>query len=245
MDILNPDLSYNDFLAESQEDISSSKILLNSRKYSHAIYHFQQSVEKSCKYLGLTINAINIDKLREISHNPQKIFDIIFSSKIITNVYQDNNYNLFKNEIQKLELDDKSYYSFTKIQEIINNPHEERLGKLSSEIIVEYYSNNPFSVMENSVELLIENAKTMKGYPKCEEICKELIIRNDDMGICVFSQMLMSFLITGTEAITRYPDIKKKTTPSLEFTEDKPFVRNLDFFIEIQERCIQTLKDFF
>lgn len=245
MDILNPDLSYNNFLRESKEDISSTKALLNNKNYSHAIYHFQQSVEKSCKYLGLTINAFTIEKLKRISHNPQEIFDLIFSSKMFIDIYKDDDYKLFKNEILELDTDERAYYSFKKIQEIINNPHEERIGKLHSEIVVEYYRNNPFSIYDNSISLLIENAKVMKGYPKCEEICEQLIVRNDEMEICVFSQMLMSFLVVGTEATTRYPNIEKGTTPSLEYTEDKPFVKNLVFFIEVQEKCIQTLNNFF
>lgn len=244
MDIVNPDLSYTNFLDLAVSDIKSANVLLQVKEYHNAVYHFQQSVEKSCKYLGLTIKAFTFEKLREISHEPQRVFDKVFSSKIFTDVYKDNDYKLFKNEIQELNTDDKVYYSYEKIQQNTNKPHEERLGKLYSEILVEYYCNNPFAIHDNSVNQLIENAQVMKGYPKCEEICEQLIARNDNIEICVFSQMLMSFLVSGVEANSRYPD-KTGITPNEIYSEKSFIVQYLNYFIETQVFCIKTLGDYF
>lgn len=244
MDIVTPDLSHMDFLDLATSDIKSSYALLQAREYHNAVYHFQQSVEKSCKYLGLTMKLFTFDELRQISHEPQRVFDKIFSSKIFTDVYRDNDYDLFKKEIHELSTDDKTYYSYNKIQNSINRHHEERLGKLPSEIVVEHYSNNPFSIHNSSISVLIENAKVMKGYPKCENICEQLIARNDNMEICVFSQMLMSFLVSGVEANSRYPD-KKGATPNNIYSEKSTMVQYLDYFIEKQLFCIEILENYF
>lgn len=244
MDIVNPDLSHTNFLDLSSSDINSAKVLLQVKEYHNAVYHFQQSVEKSCKYLGLTMKAFTFDELRQISHEPQKVFDKVFSSTFFTDAYSNIDYEFFKKEIQKLNIDKKVDFSYKQIQNSINNPHEERLGKLPSEIIVDFYNNNPFSIHNNFIKELVENARIMKGYSKCEDICKQLITRNDEIEICVFSQMLMSFLVSGVEANSRYPD-KVGVTPK-EIYSDKSFiVQYLDYFIEKQLFCIKILGAYF
>lgn len=244
MDIINPDLSHTNFLDLATSDIKSAKTLLQAKEYPNAVYHLQQSVEKSCKYLGLTVKAFTFDELRQISHEPQKVFDKVFSSTFFTDAYSNIDYEFFKKEVQKLSIDKKVDFSYKQIQNSINNPHEERLGKLPSEIIVDFYNNNPFSIYDNYVKELVENARAMKGYSKCEDICKQLITRNDNIEICVFTQMLMSFLVSGVEANSRYPD-KAGITPYEIYAEKSSIVQYLDYFIEKQLFCIKILGEYF
>lgn len=68
MNILNPDLSHSEFLTESLSDINAANTLLDIGQFSQAAYMFQQSVEKSCKYFGLTIKILDYEDLRKTGH---------------------------------------------------------------------------------------------------------------------------------------------------------------------------------
>lgn len=244
MDIINPDLSYTDFLDLSNSDIKSADVLLKFKEYPNAVYHLQQSVEKSCKYLGLTNKIFTFNELRKISHDPDKVFDMLFSSNFYTSIFTDGDYKSFKYEIDKLTIDEIVKFSHEKIQTIIEKPHENRIGKLASDIVIDYYENNPFSAKNSSIEKLLENVRIMRGYPKCESICKQLIKRNDNIEICMFAQMLMSFLVRGVEANSRYPD-ENGITPNDIYSEKSPLVQHLSYFIDKQKFCIEILCDYY
>lgn len=244
MDIINPDLSHTNFLDLANSDIKSADALLKIKEYPSAVYHLQQSVEKSCKYLGLTNKLFTFDKLRKISHDPHKVFDMLFSSDFYTSIFTNGDYKSFKDEIDKLTIDEIVKFSHDRIQTIIENPHEERIGKLASDIVIDYYENNPFSAYNSSIEKLLENVRIMRGYPKCESICKQLIKRNDNIEICMSAQMLMSFLVRGVEANSRYPD-ENGITPNDIYSEKSPLVQNLNYFIDKQKLCIEILCDYY
>lgn len=244
MDIINPDLSHTIFLDLANSDIKSADILFKAEQYPNAVYHFQQSVEKSCKYLGLTNKIFTFNEFRKISHDPHKVFDMLFSSNFYTSIFTDGDYKSFKDEIKKLTIDEIVKFSHDRIQTIIENPHEDRIGKLASDIVIDCYENNPFSAYNSSIEELLENVRIMRGYPKCESICKQLIRRNDNIEICMSAQMLMSFLVCGVEANSRYPD-KNGITPNDIYSETSPLVLNLSYFIDKQKFCIDTLNNFY
>ena len=244
MDIINLDSSYAKFLNVANSDIKSAYALLQIKEYHNAVYHFQQSVEKSCKYLGLTNQIFTFDKLRQIGHDPHKVFDMLFSCDFYTRTFTDSDYKSFKDEIYKLTIDEIVKISHEGIQSIIEKPHEDYSWKLASDIIIDYYEKNPLSANNSSIKALLGIIRTMRGYPKCESICKQLIRRNDNIEICMSAQMLMSFLVRGVEANSRYPD-ENGITPSDIYSEKSPLVQNLNYFIDKQKLCIEILCDYY
>lgn len=244
MDIRNLDSSHANFLNVANSDIKSADALLQIKEYHNAVYHFQQSVEKSCKYLGLTNQIFTFNELRKIGHDPHKVFDMLFSSDFYTRIFTDSDYKSFKDEIYKLTIDEIVKISHDGIQAIIEEPHEEYSGKLASDIVIDYYKKNPLSANDSSIKVLLENIRIMRGYPKCESICKQLIRRNDNIEICMSAQMFMSFLVRGVETNSRYPD-ENGITPSDIYSEKSPLVQNLSYFIDKQKFCIEILNNLY
>ncbi len=56
-------LSY-DFLNEAERDIKSYKVLYSKKIYPHAVYHFQQAVEKSMKGYCLALGMLSIEEIK-------------------------------------------------------------------------------------------------------------------------------------------------------------------------------------
>lgn len=68
-----------DLLKLAKEDLEVANLLYDNKKYSNSLYHYHQSVEKSIKYIGLSIGGITSQQLnKEISHNPINAFKILF-----------------------------------------------------------------------------------------------------------------------------------------------------------------------
>lgn len=243
MDIVNPDFSHTSFLNQADSDINSAKILLGAEKYSQAIYFFQQSVEKSCKYLGLTIKAFNYKQLRKISHEPEKVFDTIFHNEIMTLVSNDNYYDKLKDLLFKQELNERAYAAYCHIEEAFNIKDSEHEVDIYSEQVITFYENNLFNKLLPTD--LIHNIKIRQGIPKIEELCKNLLSSIKNLEKCILCQMLMSFLVGGVEANSRYPDYDQDTTPDKIYSEESEIIQNLSYFIEKQIFCIQVLRDYF
>ena len=244
MDIVNLDLSHTNFLDLANSDIQSADILLKIKEYHNAVYHLQQSVEKSCKYIGLTYKIFTFNELRKISHDPHRVFDMLFSSDFYTSIFTDSNYKSFKDEMVKLTMNEIVKFSHDRIQTIIEKSHENRIGKLASDIVIDYYKNNPLLAYYGLIEKLLEIVRIKRGNPKCESICKQIIRRIDNIEICMLAQMLMSFLVRGVEANSRYPD-KNGINPSDIYSEESSLVQNLSFFIDKQKFCIEILCDYY
>lgn len=59
-------------LEKSKDDLDSTKILFENKKYSNSIFCFQQSVEKSAKSFFLLNEVLKSQELRKIGHKPSK-----------------------------------------------------------------------------------------------------------------------------------------------------------------------------
>lgn len=53
-----------DFLGEADRDIKSYRILYPKKNYSHAVYHFQQAVEKAMKGYCLGLGILSIEEIK-------------------------------------------------------------------------------------------------------------------------------------------------------------------------------------
>ena len=66
-----------DFLAEAERDIASCNALYSKKLYPHAVYHFQQAVEKAAKGYLLGFNLLSVQELR--THDTPELFlDALF-----------------------------------------------------------------------------------------------------------------------------------------------------------------------
>lgn len=86
--VLNGDKTLNfkhkEWLVIAISDLKSSDILYKNELYPQAVYFLQQSVEKSCKYIGLTFNIIQVNELyRKVGHEPERIFEEVYNSEIM------------------------------------------------------------------------------------------------------------------------------------------------------------------
>ena len=240
MDIVNPDLSHANFLDLSSSDINSAKALLQVKEYHNAVYHFQQSVEKSCKYLGLTVKAFSFKELREISHEPQKVFDKVFYSEVFTSVSDNQDYEETKSLFKDVDLNKKCEIAYFYINKAFKSSSID--SRPYSDQIIEYFENNPFSDLYDAD--FVENIKKYRGNPQAEVACRQFLDILDDMQKCLLSQMLMSLLVSGVEANSRYPD-KVGVTPKEIYSDESFIVHFLDYFIEKQLFCIEILGNYF
>jgi len=68
-----------DLLKLAKEDLEVAHLLYEKKKYSNSLYHYHQCVEKSIKYIGLSIGGITTQQLnKEISHDPINAFKLLF-----------------------------------------------------------------------------------------------------------------------------------------------------------------------
>jgi len=243
MDIIKPDLSHISFLADADLDIAATKVLLDSKNYPRAVYSFEQSVEKSCKYLGLTTMAISYDKLREIAHEPEKVFDRIFQSEIFLSVYDSIDYRKLKQQFKKLSLDERAYSARFHIEYLFEKEDTDFQPKSYCSQLASFYDGNAFRKF--LPENIINELRSCSGIPKAEILCKEFLLQIRHLEKCCTVQMIMSFLVSGIEANSRYPDYNMKTTPSEIYSKDSEIVQNLYYLIEKQEFCILFLKAYF
>lgn len=245
MNIIKPDLSHISFLREAESDISTIKVLLVSKNYSQAAYFFEQSVEKSCKYLGLTTQAVSYNEVRSsIGHEPERVFDKIFQSEIFLSMYNNNNdYSKLKQQFKKQSLDERAYSARFHIECLFENEDTEPQPKSYCSQLVSLHDSN--ASRKIFPEHTINELRNCSGIPKVEILCKEFLLQEKKMGKCCTAQMIMSFLVSGVEANSRYPDYNKKTTPSEIYSKDSEFVQNLHYLIEKQEFCISFFRMYF
>lgn len=244
MNILNPDLSHSEFLTESLSDINAANTLLDIGQFSQAAYMFQQSVEKSCKYFGLTIKILDYEDLRKTGHNPHAVFKKMFNSEEMQTFGGNNQFNTLENLFISQNIDERvecivTHVNSALIDELIplNN------GKSATDLLIEHFEKNPFTkLMDISV---VSEIRRTRHIPAVESLCSSTAEEINNFSICAFCQLIMSFLVWGIEANSRYPDYEKGTSPQQLYSETSVFIKNLPFFIPIQANCISQLNSYF
>jgi HEPN domain-containing protein len=74
------------FLEIASEDLDSSKLLFTKKKFPQAVFFFEQSVEKTCKYLLLNQEILTVDQLnKKVRHNSIVVFKL-YSKFIIEGI---------------------------------------------------------------------------------------------------------------------------------------------------------------
>lgn len=70
-----------EFLKSAKNDLCASRTLYSMKDYPNAIFHLQQSVEKTAKAYALNIGFLGLDELRGIRHDTPEVFLRLLANK--------------------------------------------------------------------------------------------------------------------------------------------------------------------
>lgn len=248
MEELIEDYTYIKFLDTAERDLAAVESLYRDRHNSQAVYLFQQSIEKSCKYIGLTFRFIQYDDLKRLGHNPHKVFKKLFNVEAIKAISNDSDFDRLEASIGAYKtiqerVDCIIYHLGMASDEILINKAQ---NQFASMVLIEHYSHNPFTPLLG-IDVIEEIKKSIcipEIRPQIEEICEEQINKINYISICLSYQMNLSFLVWGIEENSRYPNYDTRTDPSGIYSDDSPLVKELSFFISIQKKCIEILRKY-
>ena len=169
----------------AEEDLESSKILFENRKYSNSVSDFQQSVEKSNKALFLLNEVLKSQELRKrVNHFPSKkhLEDIRTNLKKASNLKEaiENNPKLKEIPmIKKLDLGDFQKKAI-EAEKIISNVSNE--GKI--------YSDNLEILDQNLLEMerILVHAENFEA-KKLDKITEEELASEWISNVKAFSKM--------------------------------------------------------
>lgn len=237
------DYSHNDFFYQSKGDLASSELLFKEQNFSQAVYLFQQSVEKSCKYLGLTYKIISYEDLRKIGHNPHQVFKQLFDHQWLK--FQDGNtFNELLNSLSTLSIENRIEPTINLLNTLEN---EQQLscnnGQNACEVIIDFYKKNP--LIKDLDQSFLTDLEIFKHSPCMKILCKQHIEHLNKVSIVFLSQMIMSFYVWDVEANSRYPDYKKMTTPQELYSESSAFVKHLPRLLLTQKKCLRNMETCF
>jgi len=82
--VQNNNQDFQDWLKFAKQDLDASVILYEKEDFRNSIYLLQQSVEKACKYYGLSYGLISQKDLhKDVSHVSPKIFKIFINQSSV------------------------------------------------------------------------------------------------------------------------------------------------------------------
>ena len=229
------------FLQEALIDLEAAELLNANELFSKSVLLFRQSVEMSCKYLGLLWKIIPpSDGKKNIGYIPNKIFKDFFSTDVMMQIKGNFLFNQFENELNSYtSLDDKISYLINEIKTTLHLEVVKRKeNQTSVEAIIAFYKTTGFKGMNN-----IESLEKLKGNKKSEDELEEHRKTVNNIGICVLCQMFMSFLVWGNIEDTRYPDITNNETTMDKYSKLSIITKNLNWFFEIQRKCLNMMVD--
>lgn len=220
----------------AKEDLETAQLLYNNKKYSFALYHFHQCVEKAVKHIGLSIGGISEAQLTKISHDPIKVFKLLFKFFDL----KSNGLNLpidphlIANATQKI--------NFGSEEEIVNNAWDMLKNTINEgKIIYEEQFPSPFDAVcdyinkahpEVNLDLGIDN-DTLKNQVAVllEKDAINTIIRIN-YGTKILQILLINSLICSKfkPDECRYPS-DKLGNPVEYFDENNALIKELPFFI--------------
>lgn len=244
MEELTEDYTYIKFLDAAEKDLAAVESLYEDGHHSQAVYFLQQSIEKSCKFTGLTFRFIQYDELKRLGHNPHMVFKKSFNSDAMKAVGGNSVFDQFEHSMKVLDTMEKRVNAIIYHLNIALNEEHIYLkeNQLLSDAVIEYFSNNQFAQMYDLP--IVPMLKERRGIKEVEKMCLDLINKINDDGICQSCQIILSFLVWGVEENSRYPNYDTGTDPSGIYADDSPLVKELSFFISVQKRCIEVLRKY-
>lgn len=218
----------------AKEDLEIAQLLYKEKKYSNALYHYHQSVEKASKYIGLLIGGISEEQLFEIRHDPIKVFKLLFKH--------------FDKQSDGL-LPSLDPHLFTKAKQVIDAGSEEEIVKgawnmllsISNEgkIINEEQFASPFDAVADYIK---------KTFPELnlgleDELFKQYVaVRLKDQAINTiilinYGTKILQVLLVNSLICSKFkPDHFRYPSdilgnPAEYFNENNAFCRDFHFFI--------------
>ena len=241
MELKEIDYSYYCFLQEALIDLDAAEVLNNKEIYSKSVHLFKQSVEMSCKYLGLLWKIIPIsDGKKNIGYILNKMFKDFFSINVLKQIKGQFLFKQFENELNSYtSLEDKIEYL---IGEITTTLHLEVIKRKESQTpidsMITFYRAMGFKDVD------IESLEKKRGNEKFEKEIEDHRTTVNNIGICVLCQMFLSFLIWDNIEDTRYPDITSSKTSMDNYSKSSVITKNLTWFFNIQRKCLNMMIDF-
>lgn len=222
------------YLKLAKEDLETAQLLYKGKKYSNALYHYHQSVEKASKSIGLSIGGISEKQLTEISHEPIKVFKFLLKhvEKQLDGLLPPVDPHLFTNakQIIDLESEEEIVRSAWNMLKSISNEGKiinEELFPSHFDAVVDYISK---TVPNFNLGLDNESFKRHAALRLKYEAIKTITFIN--FGIKILQVLLINSLICSKFKPDqfRYPT-NNFGNPVEYFNENNPLIRDLHFFM--------------
>ena len=148
------------FLDIAFYDLKASKILYQNSLYPQAVFYFEQSVEKTCKFILIDQNIVNINELNaKIRHNSIIVFKHYTEHMIkrFSSIYNLDDVHDNPGEIlyRKIFFPQKLVQSLQKALKEIENQSKLRFKELKQSDfnlffkMLKYFSNDPYSELKS------------------------------------------------------------------------------------------------
>lgn len=178
---------FESFFNISKKDLEASKVLYEKKLYPQAIFHLQQSIEKSAKSFFVMIGIANTqDLINKIGHNPIKVINLLIKKE---KEIQENREILIK-EIPELK---DSYL------------YKEEENKIS-----ELDLKSPAELKNLSREMIASNDRIIKEFNSINQIKNQTLIylqnlKNTNIEDLIGSHSLEEFIRVSRLIINKYP----------------------------------------
>jgi len=196
-----------DFLDEADRDIKSYRILYSKKIYSHAVYHFQQAVEKAMKGYCLGLGILSIEEIK--GHDtPYVLLEGLFDKTGMKEMLQSSN-------VEATSLLDKAWKA--------KDNREKRLGiaRMPFEQIIHELNN--IDNDRQKIELICDSLIRLAADIEINSETPPLEFTTLPAMASLYRLGAMSF---PHEAFTRYPDdeemIPTKYDPKLGIVKAIP-----------------------
>ncbi len=217
--------SFLPWLEEAKISLNRAKRDYEAKDISGAMYNIQQSLEKSIKYVHLSMGIITEHYAKtKISHKPEKLFRKALSAWELNECQKSYDKDLLIIELLKLKK--RIDYLIPKLEQKIKCIHASL--KISRESIVKYYFGS--IVMD----------RDLQGFD--EKVLKEEYIRDVNWEYVYWIQYYLSLILCGTESNTRYPDVDTNYSPSDKYSATSDFVEWIPVLIDAQEKSLRVME---
>lgn len=232
-----------DLLNLANEDLKIAVLLLKKKKYTNALYHYHQSVEKTVKFVGLLMGGISENQLdKDIRHNPIKVFKLLLK--------------YFSKESEGM-LPITDPHLFTNVKQLIDSGTEESIINNAMLMLKSVYNENymiqvddfptPFDAYcdylnkgapENKFNLDNDIFKEYAATQFKELAAKTIIFVN--YGSKIFQILLANSLVCSKYRPDnfRYPS-EELGNPVDYFNNKNEIVKNLHFFLDSMKFTIK------
>lgn len=196
MNTFSFDHTYERFLNEASANISKTNEYIRNKEYATAFRSLQESVLKSCSYIGASIGLTGYEMMEGGYFSDKDILlQVLFNSKIIKSYYICEPLENINESFYGLE-DTKAQFHF--IQNAVNTAMNERLIRLKKDqtatsAILKYYNENPDAYIPQTPGLA--KIKMNNIILRIEKACAESIETMNAIGTCFSCQMILGLLL--------------------------------------------------